>query len=90
MNQTDGSERRDSLALFRTDLANERTLLAYSRTALMVAATGVSLVEVLKVSPVWVQIGWVLTVSAVGIGILGVVRFVRMRRNLRKRRTSTD
>ncbi|MBN1558949.1 DUF202 domain-containing protein [candidate division KSB1 bacterium] len=36
---------RDFLALERTQMANERTLMGYIRTALMLIASGVSLLE---------------------------------------------
>ena len=76
--------RKEDLALVRTDLANERTLLAYGRTALMVGGTGVSLIEFLQVSPFMRVLGWVFVGAAVVIGILGFVRFARLRGRLHR------
>lgn len=73
----------DRLAISRTDLANERTLLAYVRTALALAAGGVGLVQFFT-SPAVVALGWVLIPGGVTVLVVGVVRFQRARRFLRK------
>ena len=83
MIETASSETRDRLALVRTDLANERTLLAYGRTGLMVTGTGATLIKFFADSTVPPVIGWVLIVSGAIIGIIGVVRFVSLNRRLR-------
>lgn len=85
MDESDLRGDRDNLALVRTDLANERTLLAYSRTALIVVGSGVSLIEVLTVPPIWIAIGWVLTVIGTVVGIVGAVRFIRLHARLHRR-----
>lgn len=38
-------DRRNELALIRTHLANERTLLSYARTSLMIAGTGATVIK---------------------------------------------
>ena len=73
----------DQLAISRTDLANERTLLAYVRTALALAAGGVGLVQIFT-SPAVVALGWALIPGGALVLIVGVVRFQRERRALRK------
>ena len=75
---------RDHLALVRTDLANERTLLAYGRTALMVTGSGVSLIKFFADSPILPAIGWALTVAGIVIGLVGTVRFVRLQKRLHR------
>jgi len=75
--------RRDHLALVRTDLANERTLLAYSRTALMIIATGFSLIKFFTESPLLIQLGWAMCIAGTIVSIIGVVRFTRLSRRLR-------
>ena len=72
------------LALVRTDLANERTLLAYGRTALMLAGTGVSLIKFLKPSPEILLLGWFLVAVGLVVGVVGVVRFTRLKRRLKR------
>lgn len=76
--------RRDNLALVRTDLANERTLLAYGRTALMVVATGFSLIKFFGESPALRSLGWGLAIVGVSIGLVGFVRFTRLNNRLRQ------
>lgn len=73
---------RESLALVRTDLANERTLLAYGRTALMVTATGVSLIKFFPDLPL--VLGWGFSIAGGVIGAIGLVRFLRLQRRLRR------
>jgi len=69
---------RENLALVRTDLANERTLLAYARTALIVGGTGVSLIEFIAESPLLLGLGWVLVVVGIVVGLIGATRFTRL------------
>ena len=74
--------RRDVLALMRTDLANERTLLAYGRTSLMVCASGLTLIKFFPEMMVARGIGWALTIISAVIGIIGMVRFEKLRKRM--------
>jgi putative membrane protein len=85
MDESEPHGDRENLALVRTDLANERTFLAYSRTALIVVGSGVSLIEVLVVPPIWIAIGWMLAVIGTIVGIVGAIRFVRLHARLHPR-----
>ena len=78
------NEIKPDLALIRTDLANERTLLAYGRTALMVAGTGVSLIQFFPDAKSYEVFGWVFIVVGVMVGAIGVMRFTRLQRRLRQ------
>ena len=72
---------RDELALDRTVLANERTFLAYVRTALALLLAGVTFVY-LATADWFAVVGIVcLAIGAVSL-LIGVHRFVRMRRML--------
>ena len=51
---------QQSLAMMRTDLANERTLLAYGCTSLIFTATGVTLIKFFPLSLQVHTTGWVL------------------------------
>ena len=82
MNAEPSPPSTNNLALIRTDLANERTLLAYGRTALMVAGTGVTLIKFLGETPGLVALGWVLNVLGITIGIIGIIRFTKLQRRL--------
>lgn len=73
---------RDYLALERTRLANERTLLTYLRSTLYLIITGVALVALPPVKDLfWLGV-FCLAMSAVTL-ITGFVRFHHLRRKLR-------
>ena len=70
------------LALERTRLANERTLLAYARTTIMLVVSGVTLIKLFPEDPTFQRLGWsMLPIAFVSMGI-GVYRFVRLQRRL--------
>ena len=71
----------DDLAIMRTDLANERTLLAYLRTAATFAAGGIGLAR-LVTDPTMVRVGWALVPLGALVMAVGAVRFRRTRRLL--------
>jgi putative membrane protein len=73
---------RDFLAKDRTEMANERTLLAYARTAIMVFATGVTLVKLFADDAFLVLIGHALFPASLLLFILGIVRFIKVRKEL--------
>lgn len=74
---------RDELAFIRTHLANERTALAYLRTALAFLAAGAGLIHFIPSFPSLFG-GW----GLIGIGVLillvGIIRFVAIRRRINK------
>ena len=71
----------DRLALMRTALANERTLLAYVRTAVTFGAGGIGLAR-LVTDPTMIRVGWALVPLGLVVLGIGVVRFRQMRRLL--------
>jgi putative membrane protein len=74
----------DELALFRTHLANERTLLAYLRSGVALVIAGASIMHF--VDPGWL---WFVGLICIPFGAmtstLGVMRFHAMRRSITKR-----
>lgn len=66
---------RDRLALVRTHLANERTLLAYARTAIMLVATGTTLLTLYREVLFAAAAGWTLIAAGIGVAVVGVTRF---------------
>ena len=76
------SSDRDHLALVRTDLANERTLLAYGRTGLMVLGSGVTLIKFFSDSAAMITAGWGLSSVGVLVAAVGLIRFIRLNRSL--------
>lgn len=74
---------RNGLALLRTELANERTLMAYLRTAVMFAATAVSLMKFFPDMPNVMAGTLLLAAIATLLGVTGIYRFLSLRRRLK-------
>lgn len=73
---------RDHLAYDRTVLANERTLLAYARTVIALLASGGTLIKIFPEEAHLVSLGWFLLGFGVFTGLIGLLRFIAMRRKL--------
>ena len=74
---------RESLAVERTCLANERTLLAYARTSLAFFAAGLTGAHLLE-DGLWRILSWIFVAVGPLIALVGVVRFFRARRAIRR------
>jgi putative membrane protein len=72
---------RDLLAMDRTALANERTLLSYIRSALALAAAGAGLIHFLDAVLTEI-LGWALIPLAAALAVVGVQRYLQMRKRL--------
>ena len=70
---------REYLALERTKLANETTLLAYIRTGLYFLVAGSTLGHVIG-TDFWKIFGTPVVVVGVGIMLWGVIRFLRLKK----------
>lgn len=69
---------RDYLALERTKLANERTLLSYTRTSLYMLLGGIAFLELRDFSQLrW--IGYVAIFLSIIFGIFGILRYFQIR-----------
>lgn len=75
---------RDRLALDRTRMANERTLLAYLRTALMLLVAGATAVKLVEANRSIVVTGWILLGLGTLVGVIGIWRFLAMRRAINR------
>jgi putative membrane protein len=73
---------RDHLALDRTKLANERTLLAYLRTALMLMVAGATAEKVMGGDRSIILTGWALIILGVVVGFFGTWRFISMKKKI--------
>ena len=73
---------RDFLALQRTKLANERTLLSYTKFALYLAGGGIALIKIDNLRPLRL-LGYVALGCSVLVLAVGVIRFVQLNRQLR-------
>ena len=74
---------RDHLAVDRTRLSNERSFLAYTRTALTMFITGLSLIKFFDSSLAQI-LGWIFICLGVFTWILGGSRYLRFRKNINK------
>ena len=73
---------RDRLALTRTELANERTLLAYLRTALAMEIAGVGALK-LFTHGLTTVVGWMLIAGGIMVLLIGAVRYRVVSRQMR-------
>jgi putative membrane protein len=76
---------RDHLALDRTRLANERTLLSYMRTSLMLLIAGATAVKLVDVNRSILIPGWIFLGVGTIVGVVGVWRFLAMRQSINRR-----
>jgi putative membrane protein len=72
---------RDHLALVRTRLANERTLMSYIRSALYLLLGGIALLK-LKSYVELHLVGYLALGLCVLILVVGIYRYIRLRRHL--------
>jgi len=73
----------DYLALERTRLANERTFLAYFRTAIIFMASGFSILQLETLEDIrW--IGFFLLVLSPLVLVIGVLRMLRVNKKINK------
>lgn len=70
---------RDELAIDRTRLANERTLLAWIRTALMLLVSGITLFKLFEGTMLMEAIGVTLIPTGFLVAGLGVRRYLHTR-----------
>ncbi|MBB4080127.1 putative membrane protein [Lewinella aquimaris] len=71
----------DRLALDRTHLANQRTLLAYTRTGIYFAFTGAGVLFILQ-QPAVNWIGWLAIAIGIVIATIGLINYLRMKRRI--------
>ena len=67
---------RDCLALERTNQANERTFLAYARTAVMALFTGISLFKLFPESMAMYIFGWAAIITSFILFFWGLKKFI--------------
>ncbi len=78
------------LALLRTELANRRTLLAYVKTALGIAVTGLALIRFTAAQSAYEIAGMALLPVSLVVLIVGAVDFVRTRRKIQSEKLDAE
>ena len=76
--------KKDKLAKQRTDLANSRTLMSFIRTALMVAATGITFIKLFNDEAILVIIGKILIPLSGILLLVGFVYYFRMKHKIQR------
>lgn len=74
---------KDELAIYRTILANERTFLAYIRTAFSFFAIGVTFIRFFD-HMIYHIAGWSFIPLGIVIFVIGIFSYKKMRRNIRE------
>jgi putative membrane protein len=72
----------DYLAIERTHLANERTLLAYLRSTLIGVVTALTILKLFPNDPSLRIAAFVIGPSSIFIGVFGIYRFLKIRKKL--------
>ncbi|MDO6387399.1 MULTISPECIES: YidH family protein [unclassified Uliginosibacterium] len=80
---------RDELAIDRTLLANENTLLAYLRSAVTLAVGGATLLHFFPAGHLY-WLGIASITAGIGLGVFGVWRFLRTQRSIKQVRQKTE
>ena len=73
---------RDELAVDRTLLANERTFLAYVRTAIMLGVSGATVWKILGAEAGFLALGVFLLALSAAVALVGYARFHKMHRRI--------
>lgn len=87
---TGNSDTRDTLALERTRMANERTFLAYIRTGLSLLAAAAVLFQFFSKINSYVATVWVLVVLGVLVLVIGLLRFYTVKAELNRYAVSLE
>lgn len=74
---------RDHLALDRTRLANQRTLLAFIRTSLYLVVSGLAVIQVKVLQDIYL-FGWILIACSIIVLIAGVINYFYFRKKLNR------
>lgn len=77
---------RDWLAIDRTRMANERTFLAYFRTFIVILGSGVAILRVEMLEDMF-DLGIFLLIIAPIVLVIGIGRFIYVKRHIRKYHT---
>lgn len=82
-NSKDNMVLRDFLALDRTIMANERTFLAWFRTAISLIAGGLAIIKFSE-DLIFLISGVILIGMGFVIGLIGTIRYIRIHKRLAK------
>jgi len=75
----------DYLAIKRSELANDRTLLAFMRTGLMFFVSGITIIKVFNSNTVLLFIGYSLIPVSVTIIITGIFYYMKIKKEFKSK-----
>jgi len=77
---------REKLSIDRTEMANDRTLLSFIRTALYFAVAGITVNSLLKLRYGWLieLVFWILSIFLLTIGLIKFYREKKKLKNIEK------
>lgn len=78
------------LALLRTEMANRRTLLAYVKTALGIAVTGLALIRFTEAQSAYAIAGMALLPVSLVVLVVGAMDFIRTRRKIQAEKLDAE
>ncbi len=76
-------KKTDLLALVRTNLANERTILAYFRTFIVILSSGFAILKI-DILHNLITLGYFFIIISFIVILIGVLRFISVKRKLNK------
>ncbi len=74
-------EIRDTLAMERTKLSNERTFLSYTRTAIAMVLGGLTFIKLFN-DPIYIGLGIISIPAGIAFGFYGYYRFSKKRHEI--------
>jgi putative membrane protein len=75
---------RDHLAADRTKMSNERTLLSYIRTFIMIIVSGITVIKVFPKNETLIVIGAILIPISIALLGTGIYRYFRVREEIKE------
>ena len=75
---------RDHLAIDRTKLANQRTILAYIRTAIMIFASGITIIKLIPADSFFYLLGILLIILIFPCLAIGFFAYCKVKNNINR------
>jgi len=75
---------RDYLAIDRTKLANQRTILSFIRTSIMILASGITLIKFISKDDLLFYIGEISIIASIILFILGLFNYMKFNKKIKK------
>ena len=80
-------EIKDTLAIERTQFANERTFLAYMRTSMVFVVAGFSLIQFFQ-NQIYMWVGGLFVPAGIILSVIGMWKFITKRAEIDKHRAN--